>query len=185
MTLGGLAVAIGELVDDAVVDVENIFRRLKENRHAAEARACRSGGVPGEHGDPQFDRVQHDDRRAGVHAGVRLGRHGRPVVAPVGVAYIVSIVASLLVSLTLTPVLSYWLLGRSGIWPWVAAVLAPVGGAGPVVLARSRRAVVVRGCRTQASGGRVCPSGCTWLVAGRDRTPAVGGHAVGRPVLGA
>ena len=113
MTLGGIAVAMGELVDDAIVDVENIFRRLQENNAWPQPAAGPARGLRGQRRDPQRHRLRHGGGDPGLPAAVRPVRVEGRLFAPLGVAYIVSILASLLVSLTVTPVLSYYLLPQS------------------------------------------------------------------------
>ena len=111
MTLGGLSIAIGEVVDDAVIDVENIYRRLRENRSAPNPRSLFQ---------VVFD-ASIEVRSAVVYATFAVILVFFPVLnmsglagnlfGPLGVAYIWAIIASLVVALTVTPALSLILLG--------------------------------------------------------------------------
>lgn len=113
MTLGGIAVAMGELVDDAIVDVENIFRRLKENYQSDQPL-------------PVIDVVYLASReiRSSILFGTAVvilvflplfalsGVEGR-LFSPLALAYIISILSSFVVSISVTPVLSYFLIPTS------------------------------------------------------------------------
>lgn len=115
MSLGGLAIAVGSLVDDAIVDVENVYKRLRENR-----------ALPIERRRPLLTVIYDASKEVRmpilnstliiIASFVPLffltGMEGR-MLAPLGIAFIVALCASTLVALTLTPVLCSYLLGRS------------------------------------------------------------------------
>ncbi len=126
MSLGGMAIAIGSLVDDAIVDVENVYKRLRENRMLPpeQQRSTR---------DVVFD-ASREVRMPILNSTLIIvvsfvplffltGMEGRMLI-PLGIAFIVALFASTVVALTLTPVLCSYLLDRKGHKPmqdaWIA-----------------------------------------------------------------
>jgi Cu(I)/Ag(I) efflux system membrane protein CusA/SilA len=114
MSLGGMAIAIGSLVDDAIVDVENIFKRLRENRLKPKEEQKSVMNVV-------YD-ASKEVRMPILNSTLIIivsfvplfflsGMEGR-LLAPLGIAFIVSLIASTVVALTLTPVLCSYLLGK-------------------------------------------------------------------------
>jgi CzcA family heavy metal efflux pump len=115
MTLGGLTISIGALVDDAIIGVENVFRRLRENRALPEERQRPAQEV--------IYQAAREIRASIVFATFIImlvfvpiffltGVEGR-LLNPLGFAYLVAIAASLLVALTLTPAMCSYILPRA------------------------------------------------------------------------
>jgi len=178
MTLGGLAVAIGELVDDAIIDVENVLRRLRENSElpTAERRPVAEVVLS----------ASNEIRSSVVFATVIIcmvfvpllflqGLEGR-FFQPLGIAYIVSIMASLLVALTVTPAMCRLLFARMGdrahggeswLVRWLKARYEPLLRA-----ALGRRGVVLGGAGVLAAAALALAStfGSSFLPAFREGT---------------
>ena len=115
MSLGGLAIAVGSLVDDAIVDVENVYKRLRENRALPIEQRCPVLTVIYEASKEVRMPILNSTLiiiASFVPLFFLTGMEGR-MLAPLGIAFIVALCASTLVALTLTPVLCSFLLGKS------------------------------------------------------------------------
>jgi len=114
MSLGGMAIAIGALVDDAIVDVENVFKRLRENRQKPQEEQKTIMTVVFE-ASKEVRMPILNSTLIIIASFVPLfflsGMEGR-MLAPLGVAFIAALIASTIVALTLTPVLCSYLLGK-------------------------------------------------------------------------
>lgn len=137
MTLGGIAIAIGSLVDDSIVDVENVFKRLRQNRkHRPEERLSTLETVF--EASKEVRMPMFNSTLIIVACFLPLfflsGMEGRMLI-PLGIAFVISLFASTLVALTLTPVLCTYLLkdrhidgDRADKDPWVVVKLRKVYG---------------------------------------------------------
>lgn len=115
MSLGGIAIAIGSLVDDSIVDVENVFKRLRHNRELPESERRSVLSVVYE-ASKEVRMPMLNSTLIIIASFLPLfflsGMEGR-MLKPLGITFIISLVASTLVALTVTPVLSSFLLGSS------------------------------------------------------------------------
>ena len=162
MTLGGLAIAIGEVVDDAVIDVENIARRLRENRRSAHPLPTASVIL----------NASLEVRGAVVYATFAVILVFVPVVllpglagrffAPLGLAYVLAILASLVVALTVTPALCMLLFPR----PCPSCRSRAGARAGPAGLALAAAAL------RRLLRGIIARPRLTIAAAGPSRSPA-------------
>jgi heavy-metal exporter, HME family len=181
MTLGGLAIAIGGLVDDAVVGVENVLRRLKEDRALHPQHRM--------HPIEIVARATMEVRSAILYATVIIvlvfiplfalpGLEGRLFV-PLGVAFIVSTLASLVVSVTVTPVLSFYLLpmmknidhGDTRMLAWLKARYR---GSLQATLARPKVALALAGAAVIAAAASVPFFPTTFLPPFNEGTLLIG-----------
>lgn len=196
MTLGGLAIALGEVVDDAIVDVENVLRRLQENRLI-------------EHPKPVFDVVLEasmEVRSAVVYASFIVMLVFLPVFfldglagklfGPLGLAYVVAILVSLAIALTVTPAMCLLMLGTKASLaqgePWLVRfsnaiyrkMLPPFIHYPYRVIASSIAMFIVAGVAVPFLGGEFLPdfreSNFVVFMAGKPDSSLVESERVGK-----
>lgn len=137
MSLGGIAIAIGSLVDDAIVDVENVYKRLRQNATLPEGQRQPATEVV-YHASAEVRMPIFNSSLIIIASFMPLfflsGIEGRMLI-PLGVSFIVALIASTIVALTVTPVLCSFLLGKSvsadekiGREPWLVRKLRAVYG---------------------------------------------------------
>lgn len=152
MSLGGIAIAIGSLVDDAIVDVENVYKRLRQNASLPEKQRKSATSVV-YHASGEVRMPIFNSSLIIIASFLPLfflsGIEGRMLI-PLGVSFIVALVASTLVALTVTPVLCSFLLGKSvtdsdkiSREPWLAKKLKGLYDKSLVVSLKRPKAIVM------------------------------------------
>ncbi|MDO9316052.1 MAG: efflux RND transporter permease subunit [Burkholderiaceae bacterium] len=176
MVIGGLAIALGEVVDDAIIDCENIFRRLRENRALAAPRSA---------AQVVFD-ASMEVRSSVVYATFIVALVFTPLLtldgvagklfAPLGLAYIAAIIASLVVALTVTPAMSLLLLRHAALPaadPPLVAWMKPRYRRLLLAIERRSTAVLSAAALCMAAGIGVLP-----LLGGEFIPPLKEGHYI-------